>query len=59
MICATEDSNRESRDSNASDALIDVGDDGDDDEEKHEGRSPIVTCKCLGKCALSLSRYLD
>ena len=37
MICATEDSSFESRVSNASDALIDVGDDGEDDEEKHEG----------------------
>ena len=33
MIRATDDSNRERRDSKASDALIDVGDDGEVDEE--------------------------
>ena len=43
MICATDDSSRESRDSNASDALIDVGDDDGDDDEKHDGEG--VQCQ--------------
>ena len=52
MICATEDSNRESRDSNASDALIDVGDDGEDDEEKHEGEESRCHMQMSGKMCI-------
>ena len=52
MICATEDSNRESRDSNASDALIDVGDDGEDDEEKHEGEESQCHMQMSGKMCI-------
>ena len=49
MICATDDSSRESRDSNASDALIDVGDDDGDDDEKHDGEGVQCQLQMSGK----------
>ena len=55
MIRATDDSNRERRDSKASDALIDVGDDGEVDE----GGGRNMWGKGESRCHLHISEKYE